>query len=287
MKQYTLRKCDRGQEVARMQGLLSISDDGIFGPQTEASLKTYQLTHSLVVDGIAGTYTLDALGMPVWLGIDVSSHNGTIDWSAVAASGVKFAWIKVTEGTTHTNPGYEGKFRGARDAGLVVGGYHFSRPDTNINMQDDVYNEAQNYLNAMAHVGIKCGDLVPALDLEAGVKTDDAYNAEWALKWLSFVQCAVRARPIVYTAKWAWNLYLRKADSQDLKTLCDYPVWWASYKNGASRVEPSTATIGWDSWDVWQWSGSSKVPGVRGKCDTNWMNSAAIEILRAGEAHDG
>ncbi len=283
MKQYTLRKGDRGQEVARMQRVLKVDDDGIFGSKTESAVKQYQLSNQLGVDGIAGQNTLGAMGIPVWLGIDVSSHNGDIDWDDVAAAGVKFVWIKATEGTTHTNPGFESKFRGARDAGLIVGGYHFSRPDTNTSQKDDVYNEAQNYLNAMAKVGIRCGDLVPAMDLEAGLKTDDDYNANWALKWLSFVQCSVRARPIVYTAKWAWDLYLRKADEGTLRSLCDYPVWWASYKNGDVRIEPHTSPLGWDEWQTWQWSGSNSVPGVKGKCDTNWMNSDGISQLIVGE----
>ena len=270
---YILRIGDRGQEVTRLQKALGrgLAADGIFGPRTEDAVREYQKEQRLSVDGLAGKATLGALGIPVLFGIDVSSHNGTIAWKEVAMSEVEWVIIKVTEGTTHQTPGYEAKFRGARDAGLRVGGYHFSRIDTNIGVKD-VYNEAQNYLEAMAKVGMRCGDLVPALDLESGLKTDDQYNVDWALEWLAHVECSVRARPVIYTAKWAWDLYLRRATKESLEKLCSYPVWWASYKNAFERTEPYNSPAGWAEWAIWQTSGSyTGVPGLRGKVDTNCL----------------
>ena len=282
---YILRVGDRGQEVTRLQKALGkgLAADGIFGPRTEDAVREYQKEQRLSVDGLAGKATLGSLGIPVLFGIDVSSHNGTIAWKEVAMSEVEWVIIKVTEGTTHQNPGYEAKFRGARDAGLRVGGYHFSRIDTNIGVKD-VYNEAQNYLEAMAKVGMRCGDLVPALDLESGLKTDDQYNVDWALEWLSHVECSVRARPIIYTAKWAWDLYLRRATKESLEKLCSYPVWWASYKNAFERSEPYNSPAGWAEWSIWQTSGSYEgVPGLRGKVDTNWMAGDGLATLSIGD----
>ena len=285
---YILRKGDRGQEVAKLQSALDsgLAVDGIFGAKTESAVRSYQKSMGLSVDGLAGQATLGSLKIPVMFGIDVSSHNGTIDWKQVATSDVEWVIIKVTEGTTHVNPGYEAKFRGARDAGLLVGGYHFSRIDTNIGVKD-VYNEAQNYLEAMAKVGMRCGDLVPALDLESGLKTDDQYNVDWAIEWLSHVECSVRARPVIYTAKWAWDLYLRRATPESLKKLCSYPVWWASYKNAFERTEPYNPPAEWKEWSIWQTSGSyTGVPGLRGKEDTNWMAGGELAKLLIGEPGD-
>lgn len=58
-------------------------------------------------------------------GIDVSAHQGTIDWRAVAADGIHAAYVKATEGATFRDPGFEQNWRGARAAGLTVGAYHF------------------------------------------------------------------------------------------------------------------------------------------------------------------
>ncbi|UMG94267.1 GH25 family lysozyme [Nocardioides sp. TF02-7] len=58
-------------------------------------------------------------------GIDVSHHQGEIDWRAVAGDGVRFAYLKATEGTTFTDPRYAANRAEALDAGLRVGGYHY------------------------------------------------------------------------------------------------------------------------------------------------------------------
>lgn len=58
-------------------------------------------------------------------GIDVSHHQGPIDWRAVAGAGVRFAYLKATEGTSFTDPRYADHRADALDAGLRVGGYHY------------------------------------------------------------------------------------------------------------------------------------------------------------------
>ena len=75
---YTLRRGDKGQEVGRLQTKLDITIDGDFGPQTEGAVKSHQRDEGLVVDGLAGPKTLGSMGIAVYPGIDVSSHNGTV-----------------------------------------------------------------------------------------------------------------------------------------------------------------------------------------------------------------
>lgn len=60
-------------------------------------------------------------------GIDVSKHNGHIDWERVANQGVRFVYIKASEGATYRNPLFEEQYAGATRAGLKVGAYHFFR----------------------------------------------------------------------------------------------------------------------------------------------------------------
>ena len=181
---YVLRKGDKGQEIKRLQSKLSIKIDGDFGPITEKAVKDFQSLKSLTIDGIAGPITLSALGMSVIFGVDLSRHNGDVDFVKLSKSGCKFAWIKLTEGTDHVNPGFVEKFKGCRDNGIVVGAYHFGRPDTNAHDPRDASNESKNFLDALNQVGLNSGDLLPVLDLEAGMKTDDQFNIDWALNWL-------------------------------------------------------------------------------------------------------
>lgn len=67
-----------------------------------------------------------ASGVP---GMDVSSHQGTVDWHTAAANGAKFAYVKVSEGTDYLNPYFAGQYAGSSDAGLLHGAYHFALPD--------------------------------------------------------------------------------------------------------------------------------------------------------------
>ena len=58
-------------------------------------------------------------------GIDVSNHQGDIDWQAVRASNVKFAYIKATEGGDHVDQRFAQNWAGAKAAGVKHGAYHF------------------------------------------------------------------------------------------------------------------------------------------------------------------
>jgi lysozyme len=277
MSAFTLRNGNQGQEVRRLQTTLQgIDIDGDFGKKTEAAVRAYQTGNCLDVDGVAGKNTLKHLGIPVYAGIDVYNGSGDIDWKLVAEDDVKFAWIKCSEGTTWKDKSRRKNFGAARKAGLIVGGYHFGRPDNGPkqNMQDAI-NEADNFL--MANRNIKCGDLRPVLDLEAGIKSDDSYNAEWALKWLEVVEGETGAKPIVYCAKWAADLYLRDASLEFRAALATYPCWWASYNTG---VDPKRGVTVWTEWNIWQWTGSGKTAGIKGKSDKNWMAGGQLGSLR-------
>ena len=276
VQKFTLRKEDRGQEVRRLQSSLTdLVTDGDFGSKTQLAVRTYQRLQGLTIDGIAGPVTLGSLGIEVLPGIDLSNHNGTVDFAKAANAGIKYAWIKVTEGTTHVNPRFRDRFKGARDHGIKVGAYHFGRPDTNIG-PDDASKEVENFLEACESAGIGSGDLVPVLDVETGLKTDDQHNVDWTLEWLWRVQDAFNVKPMIYTARWAYNLYCINARSKDRDRLATYPLWLASYNEG---VEPKRKTALGDSWDIWQWTGSGSVPGVKGKCDQNWMAGGQLHKL--------
>ena len=275
---YTLRKGDEGQEVKRLQTKLTITADGDFGPKTAAAVKAHQAKNALTQDGIAGQKTLTSLKIPVLSGVDLSAWNGkNIDFCKLANSHVQFAWVKITEGTTHVNPGHEKKVDGCRKNDIITGVYHFGRPDTYSEDPSDAKQEADNFLAALNKVGLLDGDLVPALDIEAGLKTGDQHNVDWNLEWLEIVSKETGVKPIVYTAKWAVDLFLKKASHSSIAELTKYPLWWASYNDGP---EPKRVPKLWDNWDVWQWTSKGTISGVKGKCDRNWLAGGQLEKLR-------
>ncbi len=92
-------------------------------------------------------------------GIDVSHWQGTIDWSAVAATGQRFVFAKASEGQTYDDPMYAANRAGAGANGILFGAYHFAQPDTSTN---DAVIEADHFADVAAPVR---GDLYPVLDI--------------------------------------------------------------------------------------------------------------------------
>src|SRR5437016_2564578 len=96
------------------------------------------------------------------LGIDVSNYQGVIDWRQVADSGIKFAFMKCTEGRTYFDPYFERNWKGSKDNGLYRGGYHFARPDLN----SDARTESDWFYDHFTKFGpLQTGDMI-ALDME-------------------------------------------------------------------------------------------------------------------------
>lgn len=271
---YTLREGNKGQEVKRLQTKLNIVADGDFGSKTNKAVKAHQSDAALAVDGLAGPKTLGSLGIEVLAGIDVSSHNGTVNWGKVASAGVKFAWVKATEGQNHVNRNWVKRYNGAVENNIIVGAYHFARPDFNKydTPEEDAQAEFKHFRDTLEQVdGLKPGNLVPAIDLEAGMKTDDQYNANWYLEWLRLTEKEWGVKGIVYSARWAWNLYVRNAKKEDREKFTEYPVWWANYIRKEPLVGPEEQLRNWKEWDVWQYTGWGACPGIKGNVDLNWM----------------
>ena len=276
---YSLRNGARGQEVARLQKYLGgLVTDGVFGSKTSQAVRDYQTKNGLTVDGIAGPNTLGSLGISVLLGVDVSHWNGNVRWGDVDPNVVQFVWAKVSQGVDYTDPNCQQNLQGCRDNGIRVGGYHF--PSPHIGGSSDPKLEVQDFLKYYGGC-IPSGDMLPVLDLEAGVKGDPDHNRQWALEWLSELENETGLRALVYTAKWYVYSYLKN----DVGALKDYPLWVADYtkplKDGG-RYD-ADGTCGWDEWSVWQWSSKGKVKGLQStgirKCDVNWMAGGKLQEL--------
>ena len=61
-----------------------------------------------------------------WIGIDVSEHNGTLDWAAIKKAGIKFAIIRDGYGVYHVDNQFNNNITGALAQGISVGIYWFS-----------------------------------------------------------------------------------------------------------------------------------------------------------------
>src|SRR4051794_25361600 len=91
-------------------------------------------------------------------GIDVSNHNGVIDWQAVKDAGISFAFIKATEGDAFVDRYFATNMARCRAAGVIPGAYHFYHHDI------DPAEQADHFVHVMGP--IHPGDLPPTIDVE-------------------------------------------------------------------------------------------------------------------------
>src|ERR1700754_1590895 len=94
-------------------------------------------------------------------GIDVSSHQGNVDWSYWQSQGKAFAYVKATEGNYYSNPYFAQQYNGSYDVGMIRGAYHFATPN------DSSGTNQANYLVDRAGGWSRDGRTLPAaLDIE-------------------------------------------------------------------------------------------------------------------------
>ncbi len=194
-------------------------------------------------------------------GVDISSwqHPGgtEIGWGTVRAAGIGFAIIKATEGSSYTNPYFAGDRDHARQAGLVVGMYHYARPMLPIATAVD---QADRFL-AVTGLTRSAGQLAPVLDLEAQGGLSAAQLAGWAHAFLEEIETRTGRAPILYTYRSFWTDIM-----QNTTSFSRYPLWFARYNGGSS---PGALPGGWQQWSMWQYTSTGNVPGIAGDIDLN------------------
>jgi lysozyme len=185
-------------------------------------------------------------------GVDVSNHQGEIDWEAVAADDVDFAYLKATEGGDHVDRRFADSWEAARDAGLDVGAYHFftlCRPGA---------EQAANFLRTLPD---EVGDLPPAVDLElSGNCSARPPAAEVRREVRAFVERveAETGRPMLLYVLDDWE---DRYPSRDLGDDVDRPLWHR-------RIGPFRPG---GEWLLWQYTGIARVDGIDGGVDLNVM----------------
>jgi lysozyme len=188
-------------------------------------------------------------------GIDVSKYQGNIDWSAVKNSGVKFVWIKATEGGDHADEKFSANWAGAKEVGIPRGAYHFMywcRPPG-----EEVSWFEQN-------VPVESDALPPVLDVEPTPTSQTCHRRlerESAIADMRVVLEEMERhygkRPVIYTSVDFYEAIL--ADG----AFSDYPIWVRSTKHHPS------VRYGSRKWHFWQYQADGATPGIVGHVDQN------------------
>ena len=193
------------------------------------------------------------------LGIDVSHYQGVIDWPKVAAAGVKFVFIKATDGATLADPMAKTNASGAAAAGLPFGFYHFWRPTDDWRAQADFFLSVIDDVAPLANAGV----LPSVLDIEVGSLSED--NQGDALSW---VKAAPGQIAIVYVSPSYARFNLTDP------AWIQYPLWSAHYTE-----LPQPNTDKWPTWMFWQRQGNGTIPGISTPVDIDWFNGSDFQKL--------
>lgn len=224
------------------------------------------------VRAIRATGTLPA-GATGW-GIDVSSHQGVIDWAKVKAAGVDFAILRVGFGSGGTDSQFKANVEGCKKYNIPFGVYLYSYAWD----ADSARSEANWTLNVLSSAGVKASDMkLPVYyDLEntvgnkehpdygkpAGVDSDNQYHvisdkaafAAMANAYCSTIKSA-GYQPGVYASLNWWRTYLTD------KSFNSWDRWVAQYYSECTYQ---------GAYSLWQYSSVGAVDGINGNVDVNY-----------------
>ncbi|WP_338700397.1 lysozyme [Streptomyces sp. Q6] len=198
-------------------------------------------------------------------GVDVSSHQGNVSWSTLWGSGVKWAYVKGTEGTYYTNPYFAQQYNGSYNVGMIRGSYHFATPDTTSGATQ------ANYFVDHGGGWSRDGKTLPgALDIEWNPygaacygKTQSAM-VTWIRDFLNQYKARTGRDAVIYTATSWWTQCTGNSSAFGATN----PLWVARY-----AADPGTLPAGWGYYTMWQYTSSGPTVG-----DHNKFNGALDRV---------
>lgn len=200
----------------------------------------------LVVNGVLWPNRLLAARYDV-RGVDVSAYQGTIDWRTLAEQDVDFAYVKATEGSGFVDARFRDNLRGARDAGLLVGAYHF------FSFESPGRSQAEQIIATVP----ADDDLLPvAIDVEHyGTYVGHPPDPETVRAELTTVVAMLREHyglePVIYATQAAYGRYVAGH-------FPGTPIWIR-----AVYAPPHLA--GGGRWTFWQYSQRDRLDGYDGR----------------------
>jgi lysozyme len=194
-------------------------------------------------------------------GVDVSSYDGSIDWTRVKNAGKSFGYARVGDGTGFLDPDFQTNFTGMKSAGIKPGAYLFFEPGA------DPVAQANALLSALTQAGFTVGDLLPAIDVEVAGGQQPALVAAHLQTMVNTIQTALGASPLIYTAAPAWNSIVGST------AFFGDPLWVANWGVSCPNLPP-----GWANWAIWQYRDNGSVPGITGAVDLNESNGSTLPV---------
>lgn len=203
------------------------------------------LLHLLYPDFLGGLFTAtpSSGSSSDYDGIDISKYQGKIDWKKVKANRkIKFVYIKATEGASLLDRRYKTNLKGARDAGIPVGSYHFFTSRRSAQEQ---------FSHFKRHVVKNKQDLLPMVDVEeSGVRGCSREKLQKSLEeFMQLVKQEYGKYPLLYSPYGFYNKMLAPEFNK-------YFIFIARYGKSSPRIH------GPGKHNIWQYSEKGRIDGI-------------------------
>lgn len=191
-------------------------------------------------------------------GIDISEHQGEIDWGQVKGAGIDFAMIRAGYrtyggGIVTIDENFTDNLQKANAAGIDTGVYFFSQATST----EEAIEEADAVLDAISG----CNITYPVVYDWEMIFDDNARTDDVSVETLA--DCCIAFCERVKSAGYTPMIYQNKSTAMhklDLPRLKDYDFWLAEYGDKPTYYY---------KYDIWQYSSSGTIPGIEGRVDLN------------------
>lgn len=186
-------------------------------------------------------------------GIDVARYQENVDFAEAQADGIRFVYMKATEGKDYIDPNFQRNWERARQSGMPRGAYHF------MNWCSSAEDQAAWFVRMVPN---DADALPPVLDLEwqnGSRCRNTASRAETLAKVRFMLEAMERYTgklPVIYTDI---NFHRDVMENEPFPNM----FWLRS-----TATEPQERYSN-RTWTFWQWTQTGIVPGVRGDVDRN------------------
>ncbi|MFL4472380.1 cell wall-binding repeat-containing protein [Paeniglutamicibacter sp. MACA_103] len=217
---------------------------------------------------------------PGVLGIDVSHHQGDVNWSYAWGKGTRFAYIKATQSwptTLYKDPKFAQNYTGSYNQGMMRGAYHFAMP-----AHSSGAAQAKQFLANGGGWSADGKTLPPLLDIEWNPYTSSSYAAgkgdvcygmtpsqlvTWISDFGNTVKAATGRLPMVYTAQSWWDTCT--GDSTAFK---GWPLHVSLFPTAEVPKNPRELPEGWTTFNIWQYASNADLIGADKDVDANVWN---------------
>lgn len=186
-------------------------------------------------------------------GIDISHHQGEINWNELATEDISFVFIKATEGGDYQDPKFQVNWTNAKSTKLAVGAYHFYR------LCKSGTEQANNFI---ASVPKEEDNLPPAIDLELGGNCQSDKSDEEVIQdiqtYIDKVTAYYGQTPIIYATT---EFYERYLNNQFIAC----PIWIRDIYSSPKLPDNR-------HWTFWQFANRGHLKGIDGYIDLNAFN---------------